>query len=154
MGLIRAHPDLYIKNVISGWWMFWWAAVYWSVDALAVPALIPALRVLIFIERGIMVMVNFTFIIGSLAAVFWKKIRVILAMNPILWLGLTAIWATSLAQALLDHGDNPRYLVPMQSMVMLIVMWWLYMLLRVKLWNNPKKHIRDNFPREHRDGVC
>ena len=26
---------------------------------------------------------------------------------------------------MLDHGDNPRFLIPMQSLVVLIVLWWL-----------------------------
>ena len=32
--LILKHPFLYIKNALSGWWMFWRVPVYWSADAL------------------------------------------------------------------------------------------------------------------------
>jgi hypothetical protein len=32
-----------------------------------------------------------------------------------------AIWITSIAQTLVDHGDNPRFLIPLQSMVCLAV---------------------------------
>ena len=32
--LILKHPLLYIKNALSGWWMFWRVPFYWSADAL------------------------------------------------------------------------------------------------------------------------
>jgi 4-amino-4-deoxy-L-arabinose transferase-like glycosyltransferase len=123
--LILAHPDLYLKNVLSGWWMFWWAAVYWTADAFTVPTLTPLFRVLILVERGAMIFSNLAFLAASLAVTFWKKARTALGMNPFLWLALASIWAASVAQTLLDHGDNPRYLVPMQTMVIVMVAWWL-----------------------------
>jgi len=132
MDLIRAHPDLYLKNVFSGWGMFWWAAVYWSVDALKTPALVPALNALIMLERGLLILGNFLFLAGSALAVFWKKLRARLGMNPFIWFAVASIWAASIVQTLLDHGDNPRYLVPMQSLVIFIVAWWLLQPKRVE----------------------
>jgi len=35
------------------------------------------------------------------------------------------VWIASILQSMLDHGDNPRFLIPMQSLVVLIVLWWL-----------------------------
>jgi phosphotransferase system glucose/maltose/N-acetylglucosamine-specific IIC component len=32
------------------------------------------------------------------------------------------IWIASILQTLLDHGDNPRFLVPLQSLVVLWVL--------------------------------
>ena len=132
MNLILAHPDLYLKNVISGWWMFWWAAVYWSADGLYIPALVPAFQLLIIIERGIMILANFAFLAGSFFAFFWKKARSTLEMNPFLWLSLFSIWAASIAQTLLDHGDNPRYLIPLQTLVIVVVAWWSLQI--ISLW--------------------
>ncbi len=123
--LIQAHPDLYLKGVISGWWMFWWAAVYWSAEALRLPALVPVLRGLILAERGILMLANLAFLAVSLAVLVWKKARAILKLPPFVWFGLVSIWATSVAQTLLDHGDNPRYLVPLQTLVIVMVAWWL-----------------------------
>jgi hypothetical protein len=45
-------------------------------------------------------------------------------MNNFLWFLLGTIWLTSIAQTLLDHGDNPRFLVPVQSLVVLVVFYW------------------------------
>jgi hypothetical protein len=125
LNLIQAHPDRYLKNVFGGWWMFWWAAVYWSGESFVVKAFIPVVNVLILFERGVMILSNFLFIGGSLAVVFWKKARAWLGMSPFLWLALAVVWGASVVQTLMDHGDNPRYLVPMQSMVMFLVAWWL-----------------------------
>jgi 4-amino-4-deoxy-L-arabinose transferase-like glycosyltransferase len=130
MDLIRTHPDLYLKNVLSGWWMFWWAAVYWSAQALKTSALVPVLDGLISIERGVLILGNFLFLAGSLLAVFLKKIREQLGVNPLLWFGIASVWSASVLQTLLDHGDNPRYLVPMQSLAVLITLYWLS-----QIWN-------------------
>jgi hypothetical protein len=125
LSLIQAHPDRYLKNVFGGWWMFWWAAVYWSSESFVVKAFIPVVNGLILLERGVMILSNFLFIGGSLAIVFWKRARAQLGMSPFLWLALAVVWGASVVQTLMDHGDNPRYLVPLQSMVMFLVAWWL-----------------------------
>jgi hypothetical protein len=137
LDLIWAHPDLYLKNVISGWWMFWWAAVYWSPEAIALPGLVPVLRVLILVERGGMILANLAFLAVSLVILFWKKARAALGTNPFAWLALASIWATSVAQTLLDHGDNPRYLVPLQTLVLVLVSWWLLQIFSV--WKTIKQ---------------
>jgi len=36
------------------------------------------------------------------------------------------IWVASIVQSLLDHGDNPRFLVPLQSLVILWLIWFLW----------------------------
>ena len=43
-----------------------------------------------------------------------------------LWMLLGNIWIASILQTLLDHGDNPRFLVPLQSLVVLWVAALLY----------------------------
>jgi len=129
MGLIRAHPDLYLKNVLSGWWMYWWAPVYWSPETLAIPALIPLIRGMILIERAVMLLGNLLFIGVTSMLLTWKKARAALEMSPFLWLVLGSIWMSSLAQTVLDHGDNPRYLAPLQSILLVLVAWWLYQII-------------------------
>jgi len=136
MSLILAHPDLYLQNVLSGWGTFWWAAVYWTESALRIPALAPLIRGLILLERGFMIVANLTFLAGSLLAVLSKKIRQMLAMDLFLWFGVASLWSASVLQTLLDHGDNPRYLVPMQSLVVLIVYWWLLQLILSRVHHN------------------
>jgi hypothetical protein len=42
-------------------------------------------------------------------------------MDPVLWLSLVMVWLISIVQTLLDHGDNPRFLVPIQMVVIFVV---------------------------------
>ncbi|MDP3186220.1 MAG: hypothetical protein Q8M58_13210, partial [Anaerolineales bacterium] len=72
---------------------------------------------------------NLAFIFGSLTLICrvgasQKKIRQTLKMDAFLWFTASTIWLTSILQTLLDHGDNPRFLVPVQSLVVFLVLWW------------------------------
>ena len=42
-------------------------------------------------------------------------------MDAIIWLSLVMVGLISIVQTLLDHGDNPRFLVPMQMVVIFVV---------------------------------
>ncbi len=153
--LIREHPGLYLQNVAEGWWMFWRTPVYWSPEALQAPGLAGPIRALVTIERVLLVAINAFFVIGSLVwlGVCCLPLRLISRL-PALFQRLRAafrpggdppgrgpanqhfmlfiagnIWITSILQSLLDHGDNPRFLVPLQSFVVLWVAWFILMTL-------------------------
>ncbi len=132
--LILKHPFLYLKNAVGGWWMFWRAPVYWSAEALRYPALAGLTRLLIQLERGLLFMTNLAFIACSLFFVISEGYFTLRRKpsphgfrqhDPILyaylWMLLGNIWIASILQTLLDHGDNPRFLVPLQSLVVLWV---------------------------------
>ncbi len=121
--LILHHPDLYLRNVLTGWLWFWKAPVYWSSASVASPVLRDIISALITLERGGMVVLNMAFILGSLT-LLWKKMRQALRMNPFVWFATGVVWFTSILQTLLDHGDNPRFSVPIQTLVLLVVLWW------------------------------
>jgi hypothetical protein len=129
--LILEHPDLYLRNVLHGWLWFWKAPVYWSSASVTNPVLRGIISMLITIERGGMVILNTSFIVGSLT-LFWKKIRRNLRMKEFIWIAAGVVWITSVIQTLLDHGDNPRFSVPVQTLVLSIAIWWIYSLLNRK----------------------
>ena len=123
--LILRHPLLYLKNVAEGWVWFWKAPVYWSAEALGPTWLAKPAAALIAVERGLLVIANLALVGGSLVlALAWKRVPRALKMNAFLWSSLSFIWLTSIAQTLLDHGDNPRFLVPVQTLVVVMVLWW------------------------------
>jgi hypothetical protein len=137
--LILQHPFLYLKNAISGWWMFWRVPVYWSADALRFAWLGVGLTPIILIERVGIFFINILFIAFSLLFMINEMISSIRrkpprfqlrSTNPVVyrfsWLLLANIWVASILQTLLDHGDNPRFLVPMQSLVILWVAVFVY----------------------------
>jgi hypothetical protein len=132
--LILKHPLLFIKSAISGWWMFWRISVYWSAGALRIPWLANGVNIVIQFQLVLLFIINLVFIFASLyfaLVTCLKAIRHKLpfqvirlfsrASNTFFWLLLGNIWIASILQTLLDHGDNPRFLVPLQSLVVLWV---------------------------------
>jgi hypothetical protein len=101
----------------------------------------------IWIERLVLVGTNLLFMFLSPAAAvlaIWPK-RATLQWNRItrfrsvasslpsfLWCLAGIIWIASILQTLLDHGDNPRFLVPLQSIVVLTEIWMFWLALRAK----------------------
>jgi hypothetical protein len=137
--LIERHPLLFIKGALSGWWIFWRAPVYWSAEAIKIQAIVPMIKIAVQVQRPLIILVNLAFIVTSLffaiteavAAIRRKPLPIPWQLNnPTLyrfgWMLLTNIWVASILQTLLDHGDNPRFLVPLQSLVVLWVGLFLF----------------------------
>lgn len=120
--LILEHPLRYLASAAQGWWWFWKAPFYWTPEAIASPALQAVLRGLVLAERGGLFAANLAFLAGSLV-LLWKKVRRRLAPGLFVWFAFGTVWFTSILQTLLDHGDNPRFSVSIQSLVVLLVCW-------------------------------
>lgn len=121
--LIIDHPWFYIKNVILGWIWFWKAPIYYLADSFRYAWLGIISKWINLVWRGVLVLVNLGFVGGSVMLI-WKRVRRILGMDGFLWSVLGILWLTSIAQTILDHGDNPRFEVPVQSLVVLMVVYW------------------------------
>jgi hypothetical protein len=148
--LIVEHPFMYLKNAALGWWMFWRAPVYWSAEALRFPWMAGPVRLLVQLERYVMIAINMLFILTS---ILFSAVEIISSLrrkpsplaireaNPtlyaFLWLLLGNIWIASILQTLLDHGDNPRFLVPLQSLVILWVAAFIFQLVSSRLSVKP-----------------
>jgi hypothetical protein len=128
--LILDHPDLYLRNVIKGWWYFWRAPFYWSVEAFQWEALAQLTEPLVLGSRLVLIAANLLFLGTSLVALFRRRMRDWFPVSPALWCLAGGVWAASVVQTLVDHGDNPRFLVPMQSLVVLWVLWLAFQVIR------------------------
>lgn len=119
--LIREHPDLYLRNVVEGWVGFWKAPVFWRPENLQVEALRAPLRLAGLAGRGLSLLANAAFLLLSL---LWPLRRRLPALGFDRAFVLTAglVWLTSVVQTLVDHGDNPRFLVPLQMVVIFVVL--------------------------------
>jgi len=124
--LILDHPDLYLRNVLKGWWYFWRVPFYWSAEAFRVEFLARLTSSLVLGSRLVLIGANMLFLVTSLAALFWRRIRDWFPISPALWCLAGSVWVASIVQTLVDHGDNPRFLVPMQSLVVLWVLWLVF----------------------------
>ena len=143
--LILKHPFLFFKSAVSGWWMFWRTSAYWSADALHFSWLAGGVKLAIQVQRFGLFFINLVYIFSSLYFIVLETIAA-LSHRPInlkmhftspvryvyMWLLLGTIWIASILQTLLDHGDNPRFLVPMQSLVILWVALFIFELVRNK----------------------
>lgn len=121
--LILTHPREYLSRVVRGWWLFWRAPVYWDPAAVANPDLQLSLANLMLGARGLIFFFNMTFILTSIVGLLIKRFRQTWALDAFMWTLAGSVWATSLFSSMLDHGDNPRFLVPLQSVVIFWGLW-------------------------------
>jgi len=131
--LILHHPLLYLKSALDGWWWFWRAPIYWSPEAVSAPfngtvptgaSTVGILIGLVALERGLLLAANLLFVLGSALVLSLRRVRQSLKMDLSLWLMLGTVWLTSIVQTLPEHGENPRFSVPIQSLVVLVILWW------------------------------
>jgi hypothetical protein len=119
--LIRDHPDLYLRNVVEGWIAFWKAPPYWRPESFRLLWLVPVIRAWVIAGRGISLLANALFLLLSVASVVSRRARRRIGWGTFAWAIAGLVWLTSIVQTLVDHGDNERFLVPLQMLVIYIV---------------------------------
>ncbi|MBG0770333.1 MAG: glycosyltransferase family 39 protein, partial [Anaerolineaceae bacterium] len=124
--LILTHPWQYLARVLRGWWLFWRAPVYWDVTSVQSAVLAKGLNGLIIVVRLTLFAGNLVFVGTSALALVSRKLREMWQLQPFHWLLAGSIWATSVVSSLLDHGDNPRFLIPLQTAVVFWVLWIIF----------------------------
>lgn len=120
--LIAENPDLYAQNLALGWWWFWRVGVFWLPGTIEPAALRSALTGFMLLQRITLFGVNMLFLAGSVS-LLWKNIRARLNPPLFIWFAASSVWVISLLQTLAEHGDNARFLAPMQTLVMIVVGW-------------------------------
>lgn len=124
--LIRGHPGGYLINVIEGWLWFWKAPVYWQAEALSNPGLQPFVWAWIAMGRAVALAANATFLLLTAALLISRKVRNWVRIDAMYLFVGGFIWWTSILQSLFEHGDNPRFLVPLQLIVVYFVVRSVY----------------------------
>jgi len=112
--LIKENPGYYLKNVIGGWIGFWKAPVFWSPTSIASELMRPIASFWVGMSRGLAIAANFLFLIISSIYVLSSKARKRLDFDYPMIAVFGLIWTTSIIQTLVDHGDNARFLIPLQ----------------------------------------
>ncbi len=125
VGLFVAHPLLYAQSVAKAWVSYWRAPIYWVPDRLHPAAVESILGVVWFGERLLLVGVNLLFLI--IAAGYLYALAVGRRFDKALDLFLVLlVLAASVLQAMMEYGENGRYALPFQPLVMLVVFLWLW----------------------------
>ncbi len=115
--LIRENPSLYWQNVVVGWMWFWKGGVVWQPSAINDPISRTLAIFILSVERVGVVIGNFMFLVSTLMAT-WKQFILKKANYPTtFWVFISFLWLISILQTFAEHGDNPRFLAPAQSLV-------------------------------------
>lgn len=120
--LIREHPVRYLQNLIEGWLWFWKAPVYWQPEIITNSTLRSFLHAWILIGRGLALLANLSFLVISAGCVVSRKIRKWVKIDDMFILAGGLIWWVSILQTIFEHGDNPRFLVPLQMIIIYLVL--------------------------------
>jgi hypothetical protein len=122
--LILQHPNLYLANVAQGWVDFWKAPVFWDRAAVRSEWVGGLLAAWVAVGRLITLIANAAFLGGSVLVVVRQRLRVRLGLDRYILVIGGLIWIASVVQTLVDHGDNPRFLIPLQMLVFYVVARW------------------------------
>ena len=118
--LIKENPREYWTNIAKGWFWFWKVGVFWLPNSIADATTRLVLNTLLQAERAALIAINAFFVFIPIVT-FSAKVRKIFTKEVFLLFGTTLIWVTSVLQTFAEHGDNPRFLAPAQSLVVLLV---------------------------------
>jgi hypothetical protein len=130
--LIRRHPGLYLRNVVEGWIWFWKAPVYWRPELMEGALGRGLLSAWAVAGRGFAIFSNACFLLLCLLVVVSRRFRHVTHVDRYaVFAGGFVLW-TSIMQTLLDHGDNPRFLVPLQMFVVYVVLRSVYFAIVVR----------------------
>lgn len=120
--LIREHPGLYLASAARGWLWFWKAPVYWQPDQMKAP-IMRLMRVWSWVGRVVSLVANGAFLLLTAGLVLSRWLRARLRPPAAVTMLIALVITSSIVQTLVDHGDNPRFLMPLQMVVIVIVLW-------------------------------
>ena len=128
--LIRAHPALYLKNVALGWVGFWKVPNYWRLNLVHPTSLVPLLEKVWQVERAGLLGLNGVFLgMGGVWMIRWVR-RSLYGLEATLLATWMVVIVGSVAQALVQYGENPRYGVPFEPLMVWTVVMGLWSVAR------------------------
>ncbi len=137
--LIVAHPLLYLGNVVQSWLGFWKVPIYWDLDLVHPEALVDWVRNAWRAERALLLGTNVLFLLmGGLWIVQWLRHR-LGDVERTLLAGWGVVLFASLAQALVEYGENPRYGAPFESLMVWTVIVGVWSLAGKRVSHAPRK---------------
>lgn len=124
LDLFARYPMLYLKGVAESWASFWAAPNYMRPDKFTVPGAAKVVETMWPVERMFILIMNFLAIAVSAWVVVraaWQRLKGRTGL-PIPLIVTCVIMATSVLQALVEFGENPRYGIPTQSLAVTLVL--------------------------------
>src|SRR5204863_1592970 len=115
--LFLHHPVRYAVGVTRAWIDFWMVPHYWTPEHLSPRWLASVVTGVWRVEHPLIRLMNVAFIMLTAAAVVSSRFRARVRYDFTLAAISTVVLSSSLVQALGEYGENARYAVPVQSLV-------------------------------------
>lgn len=120
--LITDHPFLYLGGVAKAWASFWAVPGYWELRDINSAGAFEGFRMVWKIEHPTMRLLNVIFLLCS-GLLFWSVVRNPTSIPEQLVAPsfmAVVVLSTSVVQALAEYGENPRYYIPSQPLVIMV----------------------------------
>ncbi len=122
MQLFARFPLRYIASVTDAWLSFWVVPNYWHLDNLKSQTLANGLKIIWKGQQVLYRLFNFLFLIATVVLLGQLlRRRKPLQHNLVPLLLTMVILGTSVVQALTEYGENGRYSIPVQPLVITVV---------------------------------
>ena len=119
--VILRHPVRYAQSVAHGWKDFWMVPISWRPDVLRTRLVKGGLLRIWTAEKWLLRLCNAAFVtFVALVAVGWpSRLRAVwdIRLSAI----SSIVLGSSFIQALVEYGENPRYAVSVQPLIVLII---------------------------------
>jgi len=141
--LFRARPDLYLRGVARAWVDFWKMPYvgYWDLSKVTSPGLRHGLQRAWAVQRWLLIGANATFLAGAAIVVGALMLRRGPPPSSFSLVAIALVLSASVGQALTEYGENARYAVPFQPLILCTVMVWGWLVTRAFLARLPQPQL-------------
>lgn len=126
VNLFKAYPTDYLRSVGKAWLIYWTEPNYWHLDKIKHTGVASVLQSVWKVQHPLLRGLNVVFVFLSLYItwhflVFMRSGAMSDALRVALVLAINVI-SVSVMQALVEYGDNGRYFIPNQPLVLMCVL--------------------------------
>lgn len=116
------HPVLYSQGVFKAWVRFWSSPNYWKRDKLHPQRLAGLMIAIWWAERVVLLAINFLFLVIVLYFLYQNLFRKHVSNSVLDLLIIAIVISASIIQALTEYGENGRYSIPVQPLIIYIAL--------------------------------
>lgn len=122
--LFIAHPDRYVMSVTKSWIQFWNAPGWYQWESAYDAGVGRGLGIIWRVQKYMVVLCNFLFLllVGFTVTAIICKLRIREVLDIPFAVMMCVVMAMSVIQALMEYGENTRYAVPFQPLIVCIIL--------------------------------
>jgi len=121
--LFAAHPMAYLHSVAKAWVSYWTVPNYWQLDRIQSGTTSAVLQGFWMVQHWMLRGLNAAFIL-MVPFVLWRSLKDRYSLTKGMRVALVIaanVLSVSVMQALVEYGENGRYFVPSQPLVLIFV---------------------------------